>query len=112
MPPKGGAASGGGGKKSKKAASGPSNADFFKTEDVLQAVLLADSFQTKFRPLTQQKPKVRRRQQGSEAPRARGGAGICGSIAGATHRIASHDHPSHVLSFPFLLSTPRFSFLS
>ncbi len=34
-----------------------SGADF-KAEDVLQAVLLADSFQVKFRPLTAQRPKV------------------------------------------------------
>ena len=44
--------------KKEKSASTSSNADFLKTEDVLQAVLLADSFQVKFRPLTQQKPKV------------------------------------------------------
>ena len=42
----------------KKENAGTSNADFLKSEDVLQAVLLADSFQIKLRPLTQQKPKV------------------------------------------------------
>ena len=65
MPPKapaGGARAGGKqqaqGGGARKKEGGSSNADFLKADDVLQAVLLADSFQIKFRPLTQQKPKV------------------------------------------------------
>lgn len=41
----------------KREAGSSSGADF-KADDVLQAVLLADSFQVKFRPLTAQRPKV------------------------------------------------------
>lgn len=55
----------------KKESSGTSNADFLKSENVLQAVLLADSFQVKFRPLTQQKPKVSRAPPAARSTRHR-----------------------------------------
>ena len=42
--------------KGKKAA--PSEKSEFKTEDILQAVLLADSFSVKLRPITKERPKV------------------------------------------------------
>jgi hypothetical protein len=47
--------------KKSSAAAGKSgaNASEFKQEEVLQAVLLADSFAVKLRPLTKEKPKVR-----------------------------------------------------
>jgi len=64
MPPRaaaGGKAAGGkggGGARRGAAGGGVSSADILKANDVLQAVLLADSFQSSFRPLTLDRPKV------------------------------------------------------
>jgi len=50
---KGGAAAGAKGKKPAKAGAEE------KSEDILQAVIVADSFQDRFRPFTLERPRVR-----------------------------------------------------
>lgn len=46
----------------KNKQSGSSNMDQLKSEDILQAVVLGDSFDRKFAPITLEKPRVNSKQ--------------------------------------------------